>query len=78
MSAASLGSITNSGGTVYIAGTWNNSGQTLNGSASFGQLVLYGGTISGGTVTSAGVAFTRFRRHAERRDLRRAAEPDVG
>ena len=37
MSAASLGSITNSGGTVYIGGTWNNSGQTLNGSASFGS-----------------------------------------
>jgi hypothetical protein len=56
-SAASLGTISNSGGTVYIAGTWNNSGQTLNGSASFGALTLYGGTISGGTVTSAGVTF---------------------
>ena len=58
MSAASLGSVRDSGGTVYIAGTWNNSGQTLNGSASFGALALYGGTISGGTVTSAGVSFT--------------------
>ena len=58
MSAASLGSVRNSGGTVYIAGTWNNSGQTLNGSASFGALALYGGTISGGTVASAGVSFT--------------------
>jgi hypothetical protein len=58
VSAASLGTISNSGGTVYIGGTWNNFGQTLNGSASFGELALYGGTISGGTVTSAGLAFT--------------------
>jgi hypothetical protein len=58
VSAASLGTISNSGGTVNIGGTWNNSGQTLKGSASFGQLTLYGGTISGGTVTAAGLAFT--------------------
>ncbi len=58
MSAASLGSITNSGGTVDIAGTYNNSGHTLDGSASFGQLVLLnGGTITGGTATSGGVGF---------------------
>ena len=57
-SAASLGSISNSGGTVYIGGTYDNTGQTLDGSASFGQLALYGGTITGGTATSAGVAFT--------------------
>ncbi|HZZ62277.1 MAG TPA: hypothetical protein VFE63_14075 [Roseiarcus sp.] len=58
MSAASLGSITNSNGTVNIAGTYNNSGQTLDGSASFGQLVLLnGGAITGGTATSAGVGF---------------------
>jgi hypothetical protein len=60
VSAASLGAITNSGGTVYVGGTWDNSGQTLNGSGSFGELTLDGGTISGGTVTSAGVAFTSF------------------
>jgi hypothetical protein len=59
MSAASLGKISNSGGTVYVAGTWDNTGQTLDGSAGFGQLALYGGTISGGTATAAGVAFTR-------------------
>ena len=58
MSAASLGSVTNSGGTINIAGTWNNYGQTLNGSAPFGALALVGGTISGGTITSAGVSFT--------------------
>ena len=58
MSAASLGSISNSGGTVDIGGTYDNSGHTLDGSASFGKLVLYGGTITGGTATSAGVAFT--------------------
>ena len=39
-------------------GTLNNSGQTLNGSGSSGQLTLFGGAISGGVVTSAGVAFT--------------------
>jgi hypothetical protein len=55
---SSRGSITDSGGTVYIAGTYDNSGQTLNGSGSPGELTLYGGTISGGTVTSAGLAFT--------------------
>jgi hypothetical protein len=53
-----LGSITNSGGTVYLAGTLNNAGNTLNGSA-FGALTLSGGFINGGTVTSAGVSFTQ-------------------
>jgi hypothetical protein len=56
-SISGLGSISNSGGTVYLEGTLNNSGQTLNGSGSSGQITLDGGTISGGTVTSAGVAF---------------------
>ena len=59
-SAASLGSISNSGGTVDVGGTYDNTGQTLDGSASFGQLALYGGTITGGTATSAGVAFTNY------------------
>jgi hypothetical protein len=58
MTTTGLGSITNSGGTVYLAGTLNNAGNTLNGSA-FGALTLYGGFISGGTVTSAGVSFTQ-------------------
>ena len=57
-SAAALGSITNTGGAVYVKGTWDNTGQTLDGSASFGQLSLAVGTISGGAATSAGVAFT--------------------
>ena len=43
-------------GTVYLAGTLNNSGQTLNGSAL--GLTLHGGTISGGTVS--GLSFTYF------------------
>jgi fibronectin-binding autotransporter adhesin len=60
MSTAGLGSITNSDGTIFLGGSLNNSGQTLNGSASYGQLLLWGGTISGGTVTSAGVAFTNY------------------
>ena len=54
MTTAGLGSITNSGGTVYLSGSLNNSGQTMNGSAI--GLALYGGTISGGTLS--GVAFT--------------------
>ena len=54
-SAASLGSVTNSGGTMFIAGTYDNSGHTLDGSASFGALALASGTISGGTVTAAGL-----------------------
>jgi hypothetical protein len=58
ISAAGLGSFSNSGGTVYLEGTFNNSGHTLNGSSPLGPLVLDPGTISGGTVTSAGVAFT--------------------
>jgi len=60
VSAASLGSISNSGGAVDIVGIYNNAGKTLNGSGSPGQLELYGGTISGGTVTSAGVAFSYY------------------
>jgi hypothetical protein len=57
-SATNLGSTSNSGGTVYIAGTYNNSGQTLDGSAPLGQFGLCGGAIRSGTATSAGVAFT--------------------
>ena len=58
LSAASLGSVADSGGAVDVGGTWNNSGQTLDGSAAFGRLTLYGGAIGGGTATSAGVAFS--------------------
>ncbi len=58
MSAAGLGSISNSAGTVDIAGTYDNSGHTLDGSAPIGQFGLYGGVITGGTATSAGIAFT--------------------
>ncbi len=58
LSAATLGSFTNSGGTVDIAGNYANTGETLNGAASFGQLTLDGGTITGGVATGAGVAFS--------------------
>ena len=47
-SISSLGSISSSGGAVYLEGTLSNSGHTLKGS-SIG-LVLYRGTITGGTV----------------------------
>jgi hypothetical protein len=53
VSAASLGSITNSGGTIYLAQIWDNFGQTLNGS-SLG-LVLDGGMITGGTVSGLSI-----------------------
>jgi hypothetical protein len=56
-STEGLGSISNSGGTIYLETTLNNSGETLNGSGSLGELTLDDGIISGGTVTSAGVAF---------------------
>jgi hypothetical protein len=55
---AELGTVSNSGGTVYIEGTLNNTGGTLDGSSGFGQAVLDGGTIIGGTVTPAGLAFS--------------------
>ncbi len=55
---AELGKVTNSGGTVYIDGTFNNTGGTLNGSSGLGQAVLYGGTVQGGTVTPSGLAFS--------------------
>ena len=37
---AGLGKVTNSGGTVYLEGTLDNTGGTLNGSGSLGQAVL--------------------------------------
>jgi hypothetical protein len=55
---AELGKVTNSGGTVYIQGTLDNTGGTLNRSSGLGQAVLSGGSIQGGTVTSAGLAFS--------------------
>ena len=53
-----LGTITNSGGTVYIQGTLENTSGTLNGTSALGQVVLYGGTVEGGTVTPSGLAFS--------------------
>ncbi len=57
-SVGSLGTVTNSGGTVYIEGTFDNTGHSLDGSGFFGQAVLNGGTIHGGTITPAGLAFS--------------------
>ena len=54
-SAASLGTIVNSGGSVVIAGDYDNAGETLDGSAAFGPLDVSGGVITGGVVTSAGL-----------------------
>ena len=54
-SAASLGTIVNSGGSIVITGDYDNSGQTLDGSAALGPLDIVGGVITGGVVTSAGL-----------------------
>jgi hypothetical protein len=53
---AELGTLTNSGGTVYIEGTLDLTGGTLNASSGLGQSVLDGGAVDGGTVTSSALA----------------------
>ncbi len=53
-STAALGTFDRSGGTVYLTGTLNNSGATLALSSATGSWQLDGGTISGGTITTAG------------------------
>jgi hypothetical protein len=55
---AGLGTLTNSGGAVYIEGTFNNAGGTLNGTNVLGQAVLDGGTVQGGTATPAGLVLS--------------------
>ena len=55
---AELGTFTNSGGTVYIEGTLDLTGGTLNASSGLGQAALDGGTVEGGTVTPAGLVFS--------------------
>jgi hypothetical protein len=55
---AGLGNLTNSGGRVYIEGTFDNTGGTLDGTTALGQAVLYGGTIEGGTVTPSGLVLS--------------------
>jgi hypothetical protein len=57
--AAALGTITNSGGTIFIGGALDNTGNTLDGSGSFGQPVLDGGAIFSGTVKPAGLTFSQ-------------------
>src|SRR5262249_27514152 len=57
-SAAGLGSITNSGGQILIEGTFDNTGNTLDGTGFMAQAVLNGGTVHSGTVTSAGLVFS--------------------
>jgi hypothetical protein len=54
---ASIGSVTNTGGTINIVGTLNNAGRTLNGSGGLGPLTLDQGTIQGGIVTTSGLDF---------------------
>ena len=54
---ATLGTVTNNGGTVDVEGTLNNTGQTLDGSGGLGPLTLDQGTVEGEIVTAAGVGF---------------------
>ncbi len=53
---ASLGSVTNAGGTVNLTGTLTNTGSTLALNATTGSWDLSGGTIQGGTVSAVGGA----------------------
>jgi hypothetical protein len=55
---AELGRVSNSGGTVSIQGTLDNTGGTINGSNGLGQAVRVGGTVQGGTVTLSGLVLT--------------------
>ena len=57
---AGLGNVTNSGGAIYIEGTLDNAGSTLNGSSGLGQAVLYGGTVQGGTATPSGLILSGY------------------
>jgi hypothetical protein len=57
---AELGKVTNSGGAIYVEGTLDNAGSTLNGSSGLGQAVLYGGTVQGGAATSSGLILSGY------------------
>ncbi len=50
---ADLGTFTRSGGTVNLAGTLDNTGQTLTLNAATGSWLLAGGRITGGSLTTA-------------------------
>ena len=53
---AQLGNIIFNGGTLEISGTLDNTGQTLDvgNSTALSKLLLYGGTVRGGTIRDAG------------------------
>ncbi len=55
-SVATLGAVQRVGGVVNLTGTLNNAGATLALDAVSGSWVMVGGTIQGGTVTTAGGA----------------------
>ena len=57
---AGLGNVTNSGGAIYVEGTLDNAGSTLNGSSGLGRAVLYGGTVQGGTATPSGLILSGY------------------
>ena len=52
----SLGTFSNTGGTVDLTGTLNNAGNTLTLNAASGSWNLVGGTVNGGTVSESGGA----------------------
>ena len=58
-----LGVLENSGGTLALSGTLNNSGTTLGLDATTGTMMLNGGALNGGTVSSSaggGLAVAAF------------------
>lgn len=57
LTVADLGTITNSGGSIFIRGTLDNTGHTLDGT-DVPEVVLYQGTIHSGIVTPDGVEFS--------------------
>ncbi len=59
LTLAALGKFSRSGGTVYLAGTLNNTG-TLALNNTTGSWELAGGTIVGGTITTAGTALLEY------------------
>ncbi|MCC5787515.1 MAG: hypothetical protein JJU33_12535 [Phycisphaerales bacterium] len=53
---ASLGNVVGlNSSSVTLAGTWNNAGETITFNESFGEWLIDGGTISGGTLVFDGV-----------------------
>ena len=55
-----LAGFTRLGGTVRVAGQWNNTGNTIAMTSALGQWDMFGGTIYGGQITVAGTGALGF------------------